>query len=143
MCDSIIFWSPTFYETIRERVVSRCILHFTNQEKSSFKSGNLPYNAFIEFGKELLMEKNSAFEHWIADHLMDGLIIMEPYGYREEEQGNYLHIFRLTLQFDDEPEPFEGVAFIPIPFNSSDEAIPDFTFDGESLDFSEDFLDYD
>ena len=89
------------------------------------------------------MEKNSAFEHWIADHLMDGLIIMEPYGYREEEPGNYLHIFRLTLQFDDEPEPFEGVAFIPIPFDGSTAAIPDFTFDDESLDLSEVFIDYD
>ena len=89
------------------------------------------------------MKKNPEFERWIADHLMDGMIILEPYGYREDEPGNFLHIFRISLQFDDEPEPFEGVAFIPIPFNSSDEAIPDFTFDGESLDFSEDYLDYD
>ena len=89
------------------------------------------------------MTKNLAFEHWIADHLMYSVIIMEPYGYREEEPGNYLHIFRLTLQFDDEPEPFEGVAFIPIPFDGSTAAIPDFTFDDESLDLSEVFIDYD
>ena len=89
------------------------------------------------------MKKNPEFEHWIADHLMASVIIMEPYGYREDEPGTYLHIFRLTLQFDDEPEPFEGVAFIPIPFDGDTNAIPNFTFDEESLDFSEDFIDYD
>ncbi len=89
------------------------------------------------------MKKNPEFERWIADHLMDGMIILEPYGYREDEPGNYLHIFRIVLQFDDELEPFEGVAFIPIAFSGSDQAIPDFTFNGESLDFSEDFIDYD
>lgn len=66
------------------------------------------------------MKKNPAFENWIADHLMDGMIMMEPFGYREEEEGKYLHIFRICLQFDDEPVPFEGVAFIPIPFKHDD-----------------------
>ena len=70
------------------------------------------------------MEKNLAFEHWIAEHLMDGMIMMEPYGYREEKPGNYLHIFRISLQFDDETEPFEGVAFIPIPFKQDDSYEP-------------------
>ena len=89
------------------------------------------------------MKKNPEFERWISDHLMDGLIIMEPYGYREDEPGNFLHIFRIRLQFADEPEPFEGVAFIPIPYDGGTEAIPDFTFGEESLEFSEDFIDYD
>ena len=66
------------------------------------------------------MEKNPAFEHWIADQMSTGMIIMEPYGYREEE-GKYLHIFKLMLQFEDAAEPFEGVAFIPIPYD--DEAV--------------------
>ena len=66
------------------------------------------------------MKKNLTFEHWIADHLMDGMIMMEPHGYREDESGNYLHIFRINLQFEDEPAPFEGVAFIPIPFKQDD-----------------------
>ena len=44
------------------------------------------------------------------------LIMMEPYGYREEEEGKYLHIFKLMLQFEDTSEPFEGVAFISIPY---------------------------
>ena len=52
------------------------------------------------------MKKNPAFEHWIADHLKDGLIIMEPFGYREEAPGIFLHIFQISLQFADEPEPF-------------------------------------
>lgn len=69
--------------------------------------------------------------------------MMEPYGYREEAPGKFLHIFRISLQFDNEPEPFEGVAFIPIPFNTGAEAIPEFIFDEESLDFSEDCIDYD
>ena len=89
------------------------------------------------------MKKNPEFERWIANHLKDGMIILEPYGYREDEPGNYLHIFRISLQFADEPEPFEGVAFIPIPFEGCAEAIPDFIFDEENLDFSEDFIDYD
>ena len=89
------------------------------------------------------MKKNPEFERWIANHLKDGMIILEPYGYREDEPGNYLHIFRISLQFADEPEPFEGVAFIPIPFDGGTEAIPDFTFGEESLEFSEDFIDYD
>ena len=66
------------------------------------------------------MKKNPEFERWIADHLMNGMIILEPYGYREDEPGNYLHIFRINLQFEDEPAPFEGVAFIPIPFKQDD-----------------------
>lgn len=70
------------------------------------------------------MKKAPAFEHWIADHLMDSMIMMEPYGYREDESGNYLHIFRISLQFDDEPAPFEGVAFIPIPFKQDDSYEP-------------------
>ena len=70
------------------------------------------------------MKKNPAFEHWIADHLMDGMIMMEPYGYREDESGNFLHIFRISLQFEDEPSPFEGVAFIPIPFKKDDSCTP-------------------
>ena len=44
------------------------------------------------------MKKNPAFERWIADHLMDGMIMMEPHGYREDESGNYLHIFRINLE---------------------------------------------
>ena len=50
--------------------------------------------------------------------------MMEPYGYREEEPGNYLHIFKINLQFEDEPEPYEGVAFIPIPFKQDDSYVP-------------------
>ena len=73
------------------------------------------------------MKKNPAFEHWIADQMSTGMIIMEPYGYREEE-GKYLHIFKLMLQFEDAAEPFEGVAFIPIPYpeyiRSTDEFLP-------------------
>lgn len=89
------------------------------------------------------MKKNPSFEHWIADHLKDGLIIMEPFGYREEAPGIILHIFQISLQFADEPEPFEGVAFIPIPFTTGTETTHDFTSDGEKLDFSEDFINYD
>ena len=89
------------------------------------------------------MKKNLDFENWIADQMATGMIMMEPYGYREEGEGKYLHIFRISLQFVDEPEPFEGVAFIPIPFTTGVETIPDFTFDEESLDFSEEFIDYD
>ena len=80
-------------------------------KKTGFKSGIFLYNASIDFEKELLMKKNPAFEHWIADHMMDGMIMMEPYGYREDGPGNFLHLFRISLQFADEPEPFEGVAW--------------------------------
>ena len=62
------------------------------------------------------MKKNLEFENWIADQMAAGLIIMEPYGYREEEEGKYLHIFKLMLQFEDTSEPFKGVAFISIPY---------------------------
>lgn len=89
------------------------------------------------------MKKNPAFEHWIADNLMEGTIMMEPYGYREEAPGKFLHIFRISLQFDDQPVPFEGVAFIPIPFATGTGAIPDFDFNEEILNFSEDCIDYD
>ena len=89
------------------------------------------------------MKKNLEFENWIADQMTTGMIMMEPYGYREEEGGKYLHIFRISLQFVDEPEPFEGVAFIPIHFNDCVDAISNITFDEEALDFSEDFIDYD
>ena len=80
------------------------------------------------------MKKNPAFEHWIADHLMDGMIMMEPYGYREDESGNFLHIFRISLQFEDEPSPFEGVAFIPIPFKKDDSCTPQQVADSFSQD---------
>ena len=80
------------------------------------------------------MKKNPAFEHWIADHLMDGMIMMEPYGYREEDPGNFLHIFRISLQFEDEPAPFEGVAFIPIPFKQEDSCEPQQVVDSCSQD---------
>ena len=40
------------------------------------------------------MKKNPEFENWIADQMATGMIIMEPYGYREEE-GKYLHITNL------------------------------------------------
>ena len=89
------------------------------------------------------MKKNPAFEHWIADHMIDGMIIMEPYGYRENEPGVFLHIFRICLQFADEPEPFEGVAFIPIPFAGGVKSVHDYTFDEQSLDFLDDFIYYD
>ena len=89
------------------------------------------------------MKKDPGFERRISDHLMYGLIIMEPYGDRGEEPGNFLHIFRISLQFADEQEPFEGVAFIPIPFDGGTEDIPDITFDEGSMDFSENFPDYD
>ena len=84
------------------------------------------------------MKKNPAFEQWVADGLTNGLIFMEPYGYREDGEGQYLHIFRITLQFDNVPEPFEGVAFIPIPFEDP-LPISDFSFDEDDLDFSEDY----
>ncbi len=50
------------------------------------------------------MKKNLEFENWIADQMAAGLIIMEPYGYREEEEGKYLHIFKLMLQYEDTSE---------------------------------------
>ena len=88
------------------------------------------------------MKKNPAFENWIADHLMDGMIMMEPYGYREEEPGNYLHIFRISLQFDDEPAPFEGVAFIPIPFKHDDSYVrqPDTFHNDPEFDHFQEWL---
>ena len=85
------------------------------------------------------MKKNLEFENWIADQMTTGMIMMEPYGYREEEGGKYLHIFRITLQFDNVPEPFEGVAFVPIPFDAKQLPLPDFSFDEDDLDFSEDY----
>ena len=57
--------------------------------------------------------------------------------------GNFLHIFRISLQFADEPEPFEGVAFIPIPFVVGVISVHDYTFDEQSLDFLDDFIYYD
>ena len=85
------------------------------------------------------MKKNITFERWVADGLMNGLIFMEPYGYREDGEGQYLHIFRIKLQFDNVPEPFEGVAFVPIPFDEKQLLLPDFSFDEDDLDFSEDY----
>ena len=85
------------------------------------------------------MKKNITFERWVADGLTNGLIFMEPYGYREDGEGQYLHIFRITLQFDNVPEPFEGVAFVPIPFDAKQLPLPDFSFDEDDLDFSEDY----
>lgn len=82
------------------------------------------------------MKKNLAFEQWVADQMSTGIVIMEPYGYREDGEGQYLHIFRITLQFDDVPEPFEGVAFIPIPFENP-LPISDLSFDEDNLDFTE------
>ena len=70
------------------------------------------------------------------------LVIVDPYDfvvYREEEEGKYLHIFRIMLQFDNVPEPFEGVAFVPIPFDEKQLLLPDFSFDEDDLDFSEDY----
>lgn len=55
------------------------------------------------------MKKNLEFENWIADQMATGLIIMEPYGYREEEEGKYLHIFKLMLQFEDKDEKSPGL----------------------------------
>ena len=72
------------------------------------------------------MKKNIAFEKWVADQLTNGMIVMEPYGYREEEPGKYLHIFRISLYFDEVPEPFEGVAYIPIPFTNMDRPMSEF-----------------
>ena len=85
------------------------------------------------------MKKNITFERWVADGLMNGLIFMEPYGYREDGEGQYLHIFRIMLQFDNVPEPFEGVAFVPIPFDKKQLPLLDFSFDEDDLDFSEDY----
>ena len=84
------------------------------------------------------MKKNPAFELWVADGLTNGLIFMEPYGYKEDGDCQYLHIFRNTLQFYNVPEPFEGVAFVPIPFEDP-LPISDFSFDEDDLDFSEDY----
>lgn len=50
------------------------------------------------------MKKNLEFENWIADQMATVLIMMEPYGYREEEEGKYLHIFKLMLQYEDTSE---------------------------------------
>lgn len=85
------------------------------------------------------MKKNLAFERWVADQMSTGIVIMEPYGYREDGEGQYLHIFRITLQFDNVPEPFEGVAFVPIPFDKKQLPLLDFSFDEDDLDFSEDY----
>lgn len=89
------------------------------------------------------MKKNPEFENWIAGHLPDSVIVMKPYGYREEEPGKFLHIFRISLKFDDVPDPFTGVAFIPIRFEGGSEAAPNFTFSEENLDFLKDFIVYD
>ena len=85
------------------------------------------------------MKKNLAFERWVADQMSTGIVIMEPYGYREDGEGQYLHTFRITLQFDNVPEPFEGVAFVPIPFDKKQLPLLDFSFDEDDLDFSEDY----
>ena len=39
------------------------------------------------------MKKNPAFEHWIADHMMDGMIMIEPY-----LQGEWAWNFSTYLQ---------------------------------------------
>ena len=85
------------------------------------------------------MKKNMAFEKWVADQLMTGMVMMEPYGYREEKPGKYLHIFRIMLKFDDVSEPFEGVAFIPIPYDNNDELRPDFSAEEKGLEFMDGF----
>ena len=88
------------------------------------------------------MSKNVEFEKWVADRMNTGIIVMEPYGYRKMETGEYLQIFKISLTFDDVEDPFEGVAFIPISYpgneTDGDDDLPYWRFPDDF--FGEDML---